>query len=116
MWMNEYNIDDAARRVAHDDEHPNLRTAVGVLDRLVQWTNANSDGWPYWKAPSKAAAKLMDLISIRTFGPYPSSGDIPDDRLKAALTPIKSFLTKQQNAKRMTATDRLWILEGDPDD
>lgn len=116
MWMNEYDIDDAARRVAHDDERPNLRAAVGILDRLKDWTNRNSDGWPYWKAPIRAADKLMTAIQSRIYGSGVAGGDIPEGDLKRALTPIKSFLTKQQNAKRMTAADRLWILEGDPDD
>lgn len=116
MWMNEYDIDDAVRRTSADTERPNLRTAVGILDRLKDWTNSHSDGWPYWRAPAKAAAKLMALTHYRAAGYGRQTDDISDAELKAAITPIKSFLTKQQNAKRMTATDRLWILEGDPDD
>ena len=116
MWMNEYDINDAASRIANERvARPNLAQAVGILDRLREWTNSNSDGWPYWQAPSRAAAKLMTLVHYAV-GYGPTSDDITGADLKAALTPIKAFLTRQQNAKRMTAADRLWILEGDIDD
>jgi hypothetical protein len=94
MWMNEYDIEDALTRFT--DETPNLKRGAQILDTLKEWTNANSDGWPYWKKPSNAARKLMDLVgAARGSSPY-TIADITEAELKAALTPIKSFLTRQE--------------------
>jgi hypothetical protein len=89
--MNEYEIDDLARRFGYG-ETPNLMAGATVLHRLRQWTNRNSDGWPYWQLPSKAASRLMDLLhAADRFDPQ----DCTEAELKKAYTPIKTFLTKQ---------------------
>jgi hypothetical protein len=80
-----------------DLEVPNLLKAVETLERLVEWVDSNSDGWPYWQKPRQAATKLMTLI---VEGGKDSWGgreipDITEADLKKALTPIKSFLTRQ---------------------
>jgi len=59
MWMNEYDIDTALARYR---EHPLLGPAVKTLDSLRTAVNGCSDGWPFWKAPGAAAARLMALI------------------------------------------------------
>lgn len=90
MWLNEYDIIDATDRFDRGDT-PNLLAGAHALRRLMEWTNCNSDGWPYWQKPSRAADKLMTLIECADrFDPQ----DITDAQLKAAYTPIKSFLTK----------------------
>jgi hypothetical protein len=60
--------------------------------------NANSDGWAYWHAPTKAAAKLMKLIE----GDDPREarfdrerGDATYAKLRAAYVPLKSFRTRR---------------------
>lgn len=95
--LNEYDVDDAVRRT-DPDETPVLARAVAILDRLVRWTNRNSDGWPYWCKPSDASRKLQELIASRHPIEVMCSGtdpDITEAELRRALTPLKTFLTKQ---------------------
>jgi hypothetical protein len=89
--MNRWDVDEAAERFT--DETPNLQRGARVLVRLVNWTDSNSDGWPYWQKPSNAASKLMEHLESakRTYEPT----DLTDAELTKALTPIKAFLTKQ---------------------
>lgn len=90
-FMNEYDIEDAVRAFT-PEEFPNNAKGARVLQNLMRWTNRNSDGWPYWSKPSKAAAKLQDILP----SPYHyDAEDITDAELKKALTPIKRFLTTQ---------------------
>lgn len=91
MWMNGAEVEQAAERFDAEDT-PNLFHGARVLERLMDWTDSNSDGWPYWQKPSNAANKLMDLIqAANRWDPV----DITDAQLRAALSPIKAFLTKQ---------------------
>ena len=90
-FMNEYEIEELTGRFGQG-ETPNLLTGANVLRRLCRWTNSNSDGWAYWPKPTRAAAKLMELLdSVDRFDPQ----DCTDGQLRSALTPIKAFLTKQ---------------------
>ena len=60
MWMNEYEIEDAARRYAgHAMFGPATQTLLGLMTAV----NSCSDGWPYWRAPSTAAQKLQEMIT-----------------------------------------------------
>lgn len=100
-WMNRDEVDDALLRVRvlHRKalpELPNLLRAVETLHWLVRWTDANSDGWPYWEPPSRAASKLTVLISSRLgdWGRAPKQ-DVGLSELATALTPVKVFLTRQ---------------------
>jgi hypothetical protein len=96
MWMNEYEVDDVVDRFTAE-ETPNLHRGAQILSRLRYWTNANSDGWPYWQKPANSASKLMDMLHAaegnRRRGL--SDVDITAAELTKALSPIKSFLTKQ---------------------
>jgi hypothetical protein len=93
MDMNECDI-----RAMASNHHacPNVRKGVHLLLRLMEAVNAQSDGWPYWSAPSQAADKLMKLL--RTAGNiwYDTYGNISDADLKAAIKPIKSMVTRQK--------------------
>jgi hypothetical protein len=92
--LNEYDIKNAQTDAAHDFHRPNVQAAVLTLARLMEWTNANSDGWAYWRKPVTAATKLQVLV--RDYSHYNfENEDIPARDLKAAYTPIKSFLTRQ---------------------
>jgi hypothetical protein len=90
--MNEYDIEEALRFTAAN-ELPVLRRGAVVLSRLKDWTNNNSDGWPYWQKPGKAAAKLMDLLD--NAGRSHFDKDVTEAELNKTLTPIKAFLTRQ---------------------
>lgn len=90
-FMNTYDIENALR-LLDTEETPNLGIAVRVIDLLADWTDRNSDGWAYWQKPQKAAAKLIDLIqSADRFDPQ----DVSAAEVKKAITPIRSFLTRQ---------------------
>ncbi len=94
MWMNEYEINDAADRW-HD--HPILGPATDTLACLMEWTNSHSDGWPYWQKPAKASAKLMELLmgDGTQFYREQLEGSINVKEYRQALRPIKAFRTRQ---------------------
>jgi hypothetical protein len=97
-WLNEYEVEEAARLFK---DHPVLGPATQTLVNLVDVANRYSDGWPYWQAPSKAAGKLQTLIRTEVRfhhlgGRYQGAGAPTAADVKAAYTPIKSFLTRHQ--------------------
>ena len=55
-----------------------------------RWADANSDGWAYWPKPARAARKLQMLLD----GKSCCSPDVSGAELKAALSPVKAFLTR----------------------
>ncbi len=57
-FMNEYDIEDSVARYRN---HAVLGPATRFLNAYKDEVNAHSDGWPYWSAPVKAAAKLIEL-------------------------------------------------------
>lgn len=85
MFYNEWEVNDKAFRY---QRHPILGPATQFLQRFMGLVNANSDGWPYWKAPQKAVQKLISLIH----DPETATAE----KFKAALVPIKSFCTKHK--------------------
>jgi len=101
-WMNECEVEEV-QRLFDVNEVPNLAEGAWVLGNLVDWTNRNSDGWPYWSKPSNAAKRLQELLHAHTyaarFGYYQGTADRLQDvskaDLSAALRPIKAFLTRQ---------------------
>jgi hypothetical protein len=105
MWMNEHEVEEAVDLFdSARSATPNLAAGASVLDALVAWTNdGRSDGWPYWRAPARAAKALMELLGAHTyaarFGYYQGTAktleDVSAADLNRALRPVKSFLTKQ---------------------
>ncbi len=91
MFMNEYEIDDAAQRFAAD---PILGPATKTLQNLKDATNANSDGWPYWQKPARAAKALMDLIDTAVLNAWSTKVEITPSQVRKAMTPIKAFRTR----------------------
>jgi hypothetical protein len=103
MWLNEMEVYDYLQRYAGD---PVLGPAVRNLNRLVNVTNAKSDGWVYFKRPSNAAKKLCELLYEADFArrignrhgsnqtaersANPTAADV-----NKASQPIKAFLTRQ---------------------
>jgi len=93
MDMNESDIEIMA---SNRHACPNVRKGVYLLYRLMEAVNNQSDGWAHWQPPSKSAEKLMKLL--RTAGNIwnDTHGTISDADLKAAITPIKSMVTRQK--------------------
>lgn len=93
-FMNEWDIEESRQRF---QDHPILGPATETLENLKEWTNRNSDGWPYWPKPARAAARLMELIERDGTARYLRSEDRDDAteaELRAALRPIKAFRTR----------------------
>lgn len=95
-WMNRYDIEEAVRRY-DPGQTPNRAHLAATVDALKDWTDGNSDGWPYWPKPSRAAARAMELIQHTTYADAErqETEDATDAETKAALSPIKAFLTRQ---------------------
>lgn len=89
LFMNEWEIREAHSRYRN---HSTLGPATLFLLDFMDEVNAHSDGWPYWSPPVKSAAKLMTLIG---------RGDATLAEVRAALGPIKSFMTRRGNAAGM---------------
>lgn len=96
MWLNEYEVEDSVRRAINADM-PNTETAARRLRNLMDYVNANSDGWPYWRKPQAASKKLSTAIHLRLWAGWDKriKEDMTPEELKAALTPIKAFLTRE---------------------
>jgi hypothetical protein len=93
MTLNEYDITSS---LGDTDPGTNARAAAATLNNLCYWANCNSDGWPYWKAPSRASAALQRLLykSLTESRNEGRQVDIPRAAYRSALVPIKTFKTK----------------------
>lgn len=88
MWLNEHEVREAREWFRHDAE---LSLPTETLCNLVEWTNCNSDGWPYWTKPSRAASKLCEILyRAMRYDQRPTAA-----QLAAAIRPIKAFRTRQ---------------------
>jgi len=93
IFMNEYEIYDAASAYR---SHPVLGPATQTLSNLAEWANANSDGWPYWPKPCRAAAKLQELIQTAERSSYRfEEPQVTVADYQAALRPVRAFRTRQ---------------------
>jgi len=100
LFMNEYEIDEAARCYAHD---PILGKASRFLQEFKDEVNAHSDGWAYWKPAMTSAGKLMTLIgSVRGNHEWDGIDEPTKEKMfLKALTPIKCFMTRRGLAAGM---------------
>jgi hypothetical protein len=96
MWMNEYEVEEALARF-DEEQTPNLYKGAVQLERLVAWVNSNSDGWPYWNPPARAANRLMERLHEADIENRRGREvtDLTDAELKTLLRPVKTFLTKR---------------------
>lgn len=92
-FMNDFDIE---RAIQNHRGHPVLGPATLTLRNLRDVANANSDGWCYWQAPVRSAAKLMDLIEGDcTWGAYKrQQGVVTASDVRKAYRPIRSMLTR----------------------
>lgn len=104
-FMNTWEIDDRARAYA---DHPLLGPATATLANLRDAADANSDGWPYWRKPARAAARLMELIERDGTARYrfdDERADVTAAELLAAYRPIKAFRTRSGLQFEIVAPD-----------
>lgn len=94
-FMNEYDLQDAARRF-NTGNTPNRLRIANTVQNLADWADRNSDGWAHWPKPGKAADKAMQLIESRTWAENNAQEreDATTVEVTAALRPIKAFLTR----------------------
>jgi hypothetical protein len=92
MFMNEYEIDMYRHRF-DPVRQPNLNYLAQTVQHLSFWADRNSDGWAHWPKPAKAARKAMEVLYEHRLADR--DFDITDREFTAALSPIKSFLTRQ---------------------
>lgn len=105
LFMNEYEIEDAAERYI---DHPTLGPATQTLADLCHLANRVSDGWTYWPAPVRAAQMLMALIPSR----YDRTPTNPSAAaVRRAYGPINGFLTRRRLHGEMAPTRPLNHLE-----
>lgn len=95
-YMNDYDLASAIQRF-DAAEATNRLYVARTVSRLAEWADRNSDGWHSWPKPCRAAAKAIALIESRTWAENEAQEetDATDAEVKAALAPIKSFLTRQ---------------------
>jgi hypothetical protein len=94
-WMNEYEVDRAKATI--DERAPEIAPYAQYLRDWVDVVNSNSDGWPYWKAGSRCAGKLQELLerAVKAIRDGRDE-DMPSEaELRRSLAPIKSLATKK---------------------
>lgn len=95
-WMNRWDVDEAMRRF-DPSVTPNRAYIARVVETIRDYADTHSDGWAYWRKPVNACAKAFELIDGGTTPErwHQEELDATDDEVKAALRPIKAFLTRQ---------------------
>lgn len=95
-FMNTYDIERAVR-LYDPSVTPNRAYLARVVSALEDYANENSDGWHMWPKPANACRKAFELLDGGTFPDEVRrmEEDATDAEVKAALSPIKAFLTRQ---------------------
>lgn len=108
-YMNDFDLARACQRYT-EERTPRRLALTLVVTALAEQTNRVSDGWAYWPKPCRAADKAISLIESTAYPEYErrQREDITEAEFKAALTPIKSFLTR--HAHVYSAAQRSLIL------
>lgn len=106
-YMHSHDLGTAANIFA-DPSTERLFRLVITVDRLRRWADENSDGWAYWVKPRRAADTAMGLIETTVQAWYRGGfiADVTEAELRAAVRPIKAFLTRQ----KVDEADREHIL------
>ena len=76
---------------------PYRSALVFTVEELKDWADHNSDGWAYWRKPLQAAQRAISHIESGTYAEdiRRAREDISLEEFKAAIRPIKSFLTRE---------------------
>jgi hypothetical protein len=107
-FMNDYDLDNAVSRFTRATKPNRLGLAL-VVRALAEETNWVSDGWHSWPKPCRAAARAISLIESRTYreNEEQERTDITDAEFRAAVTPIKSFLTRHAHVYNADRRERI---------
>lgn len=94
LYLNEYEVRDIATLFTGEGV-PNLDKAAKGLENLMIWTNQNSDGWAYWKAPLRASEPLMlRLMEAESdFRRGHDLADLSEAQMKLFFKPIRDLLS-----------------------
>ena len=96
-WMNEWDVEEAVRLTRTYAPGSGWDEAAVVLQRLMEWTNESSDGWPYWPLPSRASVRLQTRLTeqMNALRRGLTLTDLDPAEATVLYRPIKSFLTRQ---------------------
>lgn len=94
--MNTWDIESALRRF-DPSRTPNRAYLARVVDAMQDYANTHSDGWAYWPKPVNACRKAIELIDGGTTPERirQEEQDATDAEVRAALSPIKAFFTRE---------------------
>lgn len=101
LFLNEWEVEGREVRF-NQGNTPVLGRGATYLGNLMRWTNSNSDGWPYWSKPCRAAKSLQELLYDDGY----DRQDATEAELRKALVPIKAFLTRQGVEHETVLTDK----------
>jgi hypothetical protein len=95
--MNEWDYTGAIHRFIRASK-PNRLALALIVRNLATWADDHSDGWAHWPKPARAAQSAMRHIQSTTHAAdeLQEREDITDAELRAAVRPIKAFLTSQK--------------------
>lgn len=107
-FMNDYDLYNARARFTRGNV-PNRLALVLVVDNLREETNLVSDGWAYWSKPCRSAAKAIALIESTAYPEYErrEREDITEAEMRAAVSPIKAFLTRHREIYSADQRERI---------
>lgn len=96
-WLNEHDIEHALEVLPR--YAPEVVPYARYLNDFKDAINACSDGWAYWRAGTRCADKLGDLVqksmdAARERRPMPSKAEFDK-----ALTPIKAACSRHKELK-----------------
>ena len=94
MFMNEYDIERCVEVLS--TRAPGIAPYARYLADWRDVVNANSDGWPYWRAGTRCADRLMGhLQSAMDTIREGRADDLPNiSDLDKSLRPIKAMATR----------------------
>lgn len=97
QFFNQYEVERIAE---HATYYPHLAPFGAIALAYVERINANSDGWAYWKAGHRAAAKFLDKLnratSVLSDYRFDEAATVTEADLRKAMAPMKSLLTKHK--------------------
>lgn len=90
MWMNEHEVNTAARRITEDECAPHLVEAAKFLEGFCDLINSISDGWAYWSYGTRCSDDLQTLVNDAQ---WPAKREtVTPAAVKAACEKVRRFL------------------------
>lgn len=108
IWM---SADSVAAAVRGCENHAILSPAARFLDKLIEETNDQSDGWMTWEKPCRASQRLQAFIKKYTgewsLTPNSRSNEATMKEFLETLTPIRSLVTRSKGKFKFDVTAAL---------